>query len=324
MTKQNLRIVFMGTPEFAVPSLKALIDNNYNVVGVITAPDKEAGRGKKVRMSAVKIFAQNNGLNILQPHKFKDESFLQQLRSLNANLQIVVAFRMLPEVVWAMPELGTFNLHASLLPQYRGAAPINFAIINGEKSTGLTTFFLDKNIDTGSIIKQEKIDIDSTDDVGTLHDKMMLIGSELIIDSVELILENKVKPLNQDLLLKENEKIKNAYKINKEYCRINWNTEAKDIYNFVRGLSPYPTAFSSIDSADGKKYDAKIYKVVINSSEDHLNLPGTIITDGKTYLNVHTKSGIMSILELQISGKKRMKIEDFLRGFQKIDEYRFL
>ncbi len=324
MTKQNLRIVFMGTPEFAVPSLKALIDNNYNVAGVITAPDKEAGRGKKVRMSAVKIFAQNNNLVILQPHKFKDDIFLQQLRSLNADLQIVVAFRMLPEVVWSMPKLGTFNLHASLLPQYRGAAPINFAIINGEKSTGLTTFFLDKNIDTGKIIKQVRIDIDDNDNVGTLHDKMMLIGSKLILDTVELILEGKIESFEQSSLLKENEIIKNAFKIDKEYCRINWDNNPETIYNFVRGLSPYPAAFSTLNSPEGIKHNVKIYKVAITSQEKHSYKPGTFNTDGKTYINVSTKSGIVSILELQLSGKKRMKIEDFLRGFQKITEYRFL
>jgi methionyl-tRNA formyltransferase len=314
----------MGTPEFAVPSLKALIDNNYNVVGVITAPDKEAGRGKKVKMSAVKIFAQNNDLVVLQPYKFKDDAFLQQLRSLNADLQIVVAFRMLPEVVWAMPRLGTFNLHASLLPQYRGAAPINFAIINGEKTTGLTTFFLDKNIDTGKIIKQEKVDIKSTDDVGTLHDKMMTTGSDLIIRTVDIILEGKTKLMEQSSFVEENEIIKNASKIEKEFCSIDWNNEPENIYNFVRGLSPYPAAFSTLYSPQEIKQNIKIYKVSIVSQKNNTDPTGTIITDGKTYMNVVTKSGLVSILELQLSGKKRMKIEDFLRGFQNIVEYRLL
>jgi len=323
MTKQDLRIVFMGTPEFAVPSLKALIDTGYNVVGVITAPDKVAGRGKKVRMSAVKVFAQDNNLNILQPDKFKDKTFLQQLSNLNANLQIVVAFRMLPEVVWAMPQLGTFNLHASLLPQYRGAAPINFAIINGEKSTGLTTFFLDKHIDTGKIIKQERIDIDDNDDVGTLHDKMMVIGSKLILSTVELILEGKIESLEQDSLIKENEIIKLAHKIDKEYCRVNWDNDSKSIYNFIRGLSPYPTAFSTLNSPEGVSHNVKIYRTAIISQKENLSKPGTFNTDGKTYINVNTTSGILSILELQLSGKKRMKIEDFLRGFQKITEFSF-
>jgi len=324
MRKQDLRIIFMGTPEFAVPSLKALIDAGFNVVGVITAPDKEAGRGKKIRMSAVKEFALNSSLKILQPHKLKDTNFINELVNLKANLQIVVAFRMLPEVVWAMPKLGTFNLHASLLPQYRGAAPINFALINGEDTTGLTTFFLDKEIDTGKIIKQEQIAISKSDDVGSLHDKMMSIGSKLVIDTVDLILSDNTITHEQNTLIKKNEIIKSAHKINKEYCRINWNNEPNNIYNFVRGLSPYPAAFSELVSNNGLNYLVKIYKTAIVSSHEQNKKPGIINTDGNTYLNVSTKSGTISILELQLSGKKRMIIGDFLRGFQKIKEYSFI
>ena len=324
MNKQDLRIIFMGTPEFAVPSLKALIYSGFNVVGVITAPDKEAGRGKKLRMSAVKEFAIDNKLNILQPHKLKEPNFINELTELKANLQIVVAFRMLPEVVWDMPEYGTFNLHASLLPQYRGAAPINFALINGEKNTGLTTFFLDKEIDTGRIIKQEQITINQSDDVGSLHDKMMQLGSKLVTDTVDLILSGKTTTHEQSTLIKENETLKSAHKINKEYCRINWNNESNIIYNFIRGLSPYPTAFSTLVSKNGTNHLVKIYKVAITSTQKHPEKPGFIITNGNTYLNVVTKSGVITILELQLSGKKRMIIGDFLRGFQKIIDYSFV
>ena len=322
MKKQDLRIVFMGTPEFAVPSLKALIDTGYNVVGVITAPDKQAGRGKKIKMSAVKTFALDNELNILQPYKLKDESFLNELTELKCNLQIVVAFRMLPKVVWNMPELGTFNLHASLLPQYRGAAPINFALINGEKTTGLTTFFLDNKIDTGRIIKQEQITISQTDDAGSLHDKMMQKGAKLVTDTVDLILSNKAITHEQKSLIKEDENLKSAHKIDKEYCRINWNNNANTIYNFIRGLSPYPTAFSELISSNGTKYLVKIYKTEVISSNNQTKRNGDILTDGKAYLHVITNLGVISILELQLSGKKRMIIGDFLRGFQKIKDYK--
>ncbi len=323
MVKQDLRIVFMGTPEFAVPSLKALIDEGYNVVGVITAPDKKAGRGKKIRMSAVKVFAQSNKLNILQPHNLKDEVFINELRDLNANLQIVIAFRMLPEVVWLMPEFGTFNLHASLLPQYRGAAPINFAIINGEKSTGLTTFFIDKKIDTGRIIQQEKIDISKTDNAGTLHDKMIKIGSKLILSTVNSIVTDSIAPYAQISISNENDALKSAPKIKKEDCHINWNNQSETIYNFVRGLSPYPAAFSELITNEGTEHLVKIYKVAINSSKEPIKNFGHTLSDGKTYLSVATKSGFIDILELQLSGKKQMNITDFLRGFQKVRDCYF-
>ena len=322
MNKEDLRIVFMGTPDFAVPTLKAIVDNGYNVVGVITSPDREAGRGRKIMMSAVKKYSIESGLKVLQPHKLKDEEFIYELKKLNANLQIVVAFRMLPEIVWAMPKLGTFNLHASLLPQYRGAAPINFAIINGETTTGLTTFFLDKNIDTGKIIHQEEIEISNNDNAGTLHDKMMITGSKLVLKTIKSIYSNKVTPHEQSKLT--NNVLKIAPKINKEDCRINWNDAPTNIYNFVRGLSPYPSSFTILESEAGIKHSVKIFKVGIVSSSSTINAPGNIVTDGKTFLNVEVENGIISILELQLSGKKRMDITDFLRGFQNIDSFHFI
>lgn len=323
MKKQDLRIVFMGTPDFAVPSLKALIDNEFNVVGVITAPDKKAGRGRKIMVSAVKQFALDIKLNILQPLNLKEESFIDELKSLNCNLQIVVAFRMLPEIVWKLPTLGTFNLHASLLPQYRGAAPINYAIINGEKTTGLTTFFIDNKIDTGKIILQEKIDICDNDNVGSLHDKMMLKGSELILKTLNYILDNKINAQSQSTLIKTSEILKTAPKLNKEDCRIGWNNSPISINNFVRGLSPYPVAYAILASENGIQHVVKIFKVSISDSLKQNKLPGSINSDGKNYLDVIVGSGAISILELQLPGKKRMSITDFLRGFPDITNYHF-
>lgn len=313
----------MGTPDFAVPSLKVLIDTGYNVVGVITAPDKRAGRGRRIKVSAVKEFALDNNLNILQPVKLREESFIDELKNLRANLQIVVAFRMLPEVVWALPLLGTFNLHASLLPQYRGAAPINHAIINGEKVTGLTTFFLNNEIDTGKIIYQEKIEINDNDDAGTLHDKMMIRGSELVLKTVECILADKVKLQSQNTFKSVNEILKTAPKLHKEDCRIIWKNNPVFINNFVRGLSPYPASFSVMSTRNGVQYSVKIFKVDIGTASVQNQMPGGIVTDGKKYLDVVAGSGVVSILELQISGKKRMGIADFLRGFPDINNYHF-
>jgi len=323
MNKKDLRIVFMGTPDFAVPSLKALLVGGYNVVGVITAPDREAGRGRKIMMSSVKKFAIENNLTVLQPFKLKDEGFIVELKALKANLQIVVAFRMLPEIVWAMPELGTFNLHASLLPQYRGAAPINFALINGETITGLTTFFLDKKIDTGRIIYQEEIKISDDDDVGTLHDKMMEKGSELVLKTVNSILDDSIEPIDQSKFIVKNEVLRSAPKLNKEDCQINWNNSPITIYNFVRGLSPYPASHTSLVSDNGIIHKVKIFKVDIIPNTDTKFTPGKISTDGKKYLNVETESGLINISELQLSGKKRMSVGDFLRGFQNIENYHF-
>ena len=319
MTKEDLRIVFMGTPEFAVPSLEVLVNNNYNVVGVITSPDKKAGRGKKVRMSAIKIAAIENNLNILQPTNLKDENFIAELKSLKANLQIVVAFRMLPEVVWLMPELGTFNLHASLLPQYRGAAPINYALINGETKTGLTTFFLDKEIDTGKIIKQVEISINIDDNVGILHDRMMGEGAKLVLNTTNSIVEGNIELLEQSELSDNNEVLKTANKLTKESCRINWNDSSENIYNFVRGLSPYPAAFSTLQLSDGTEYNLKIYKVSIEDNSQPNLQPGYIQTDNKSFLKIITKTGSVNIIDLQLSGKKRMRISDFLRGFKSME-----
>lgn len=313
----------MGTPDFAIPSLKALVDNGYNVVGVITAPDREAGRGRVITMSAVKKFAIENKLNVLQPHKLKNIDFIDELKNLQANLQIVVAFRMLPEIVWAMPELGTFNLHASLLPQYRGAAPINFAIINGEKVTGLTTFFLDKEIDTGRIIYQEKIKISNNDDAGSLHDKMMEMGAGLVLKTVSSILDNIVAPREQKELVIKNETLQIAPKLLKENCRIHWNNTPLKIYNFVRGLSPYPASYTILSDENGIKHSVKIFKVSIVSQFGLNKTPGKIVTDGKTFLNVEVETGDIGILELQLPGKKRMGVSDFLRGFQHIDDFYF-
>lgn len=314
MEKKELRIVFMGTPDFAVASLEAIVDNGYNVVGVITSPDREAGRGKKIKFSAVKEFAIDHNLTILQPEKLKNDGFLKQLKSLDANLQVVVAFRMLPEIVWELPELGTFNLHASLLPQYRGAAPINHALINGEVQTGLTTFYLDKEIDTGSIIDQVQVNIQGDDNFETLHDKMMEEGANLVIETIEKIRQETITPVDQLNLIKPGEELKEAPKIYKEFCQIDWNKSAKEINDFIRGLSPYPVSFSYLETADEEKLLTKIYKSNFEIT-DHKYQSGKVISDGKTFIKVTTKDGYLRILELQLPGKKRLLTEDFLRGF---------
>ncbi|MFC2110828.1 methionyl-tRNA formyltransferase [Bacteroidota bacterium] len=314
MMNKDLRIVFMGTPKFAIPSLEILLINNYNVVGVITAPDKPAGRGKKNNESDVKKFAQEKGLNILQPINLKDENFVHELTNLKADLQIVVAFRMLPEIVWRMPTLGTFNLHASLLPQYRGAAPINWAIINGEKETGVTTFFLNHEIDTGNIISSEKVSIEREDTVGDLYDKLMGIGANLVLKSIELIQSENFKPTIQTDISKSVSEIKRAPKILKNDCRINWDNNIEQLYNFIRGLSPYPAAFCDLISPDGIYHSFKVFKASIYLNAQ-IKFDGKISTDKKSYLSVKVKGGIISLNEIQIAGKKRMKVEDFLRGF---------
>jgi methionyl-tRNA formyltransferase len=315
MEKHELRIVFMGTPDFAVASLSALVENGYPVVAVITAPDKEAGRGKQIRFSAVKEFALEHKLPVLQPEKLKNEHFLQQLKDLKANLQVVVAFRMLPEVVWDMPELGTFNLHASQLPQYRGAAPINHAIIRGERVTGLTTFFLDKEIDTGRIIDQVEIDIHEEDNFETLHDRMMEAGAMLVVETIEKIRKGKVEAVDQSKLIQPREVLHTAPKIFKEFCHINWAMSSKEIYDFIRGLSPHPVAYSFMETSGEKKLLTKIYNADFEETTHHLK-PGKILSDQKTYIKVATKDGYIQILELQIPGKKRLSTDAFLRGFQ--------
>lgn len=303
--KKDLRIIYMGTPEFAVPALEILVANGWNVIAVITAPDKPKGRGQKLIPSPVKEAALKHNIPVLQPTNLRDPAFQEELKSLKADLQIVVAFRMLPELVWDMPPIGTFNLHASLLPNYRGAAPINWAIINGEKETGVTTFFLKHEIDTGSIIFQEKVPILEEDDLGTVYEKLMTIGSKLVLKTVEAISKDEVHPIKQD----ESKAIHHAPKIFKETGQIKWDNSAESIHNLVRGLSPYPAAWTEID---GK--NCKIFKTRLSHEHNQALKPGQIITDGKSFLKFQTGDGILEILELQLEGKKRMKTADFLRG----------
>ena len=301
----DLRIIFMGTPEFAVPSLEILVENKFNVVAVITAPDKPQGRGQKLIPSPVKECATKHHIPVLQPTNLKSPEFLEELKSYNANLQIVVAFRMLPEAVWAMPSIGTFNLHASLLPEYRGAAPINWAIINGEKETGVTTFFLKHEIDTGSIIFQEKEPIHNSDDVGSLYERLMKLGSQLVLKTVKAIEAGDYPSLPQP----QGIEIKHAPKIFKETCQINWNQSATQIINFVRGLSPYPGAWTSLN---GKTY--KIFKCERSTVDSGQPAVDEFKTDNKTYLRLKTSDGWISILDFQPEGKKRMTVEEFFRG----------
>ncbi len=301
-----MRIVFMGTPDFAVPSLKILIENNYNVVGVITAPDKPAGRGLQPRFSPVKKFALEHKLKILQPEKLKSENFISELKSLNADLQAVVAFRMLPEVVWNMPPLGTFNLHASLLPQYRGAAPINWAIINGEKETGVTTFFLQQQVDTGKIIFQDKVAIRDDETAGELHDELMVKGAELVLKTVRTI-EQKNYTLQKQPM---ESNLKNAPKIFTETCKIDFKKPVNTIYNLIRGLSPHPAAFTFFQDKILKIYKAK------KIEQPHSYMIGEIITDNKTFFRIAASNGFIEVIELQPEGKKRMNVTDFLNGLR--------
>ncbi len=302
----------MGTPEFAVASLDILIKNQYDIVGVITAPDKPAGRGRNIQESAVKKYAVEKGLKVLQPEKLKDENFLEQIRVLKADLQVVVAFRMLPEVVWNMPKFGTLNLHASLLPQYRGAAPINWAIINGEKKTGVTTFFLKHEIDTGDIIFQNEVDIAEYETAGELHDKLMQVGAKLIVKTVNAINNNDFAQTKQEIF--KQEEIKHAPKIFKEDCKINWDENIESIYNKIRGLSPYPCAFTELLNTEDKTIQLKIFFSTKEHSSEVLT-PGNIVSDGKTFLKIAGKNGCINVKDLQLAGKNRMKTIDFLRGF---------
>jgi methionyl-tRNA formyltransferase len=301
----TLRIIFMGTPEFAVPSLEILAQNKFNVVAVITAPDKPQGRGQKLTPSPVKECALKYNIPVLQPTNLKSPEFLEELKSYQANLQIVVAFRMLPEVVWAMPQLGTFNLHGSLLPQYRGAAPINWAIINGEKETGVTTFFLKHEIDTGSIIFQEKETIKEDDDVGSVYERLMHKGAALVLKTVKAIEQGDYPSIPQNT----SDEIKHAPKIFKETCQINWDLPSEQIRNFVRGLSPYPAAWTIIEA---KTF--KIFKCSFAHANSGTLKPGEFITDNKTYLYFKTSNGLIAIDEFQPEGKKRMNIQEFFRG----------
>ncbi len=312
-----MRIVFMGTSEFAVASLDILIQNNYNVVGVVTVPDKPAGRGQQLQQSAVKKYAIEKGLNVLQPEKLKDEQFINELRDLKADLQFVVAFRMLPEVVWNMPPLGTYNLHGSLLPKYRGAAPINWAIINGETESGVTTFKLKHDIDTGNVLFQDKVQITPTTTAGELHDSLMIAGANLILKSAKQIESGdyELKPQNDVEAI-------HAPKIFKDTCLINWNNSVESIYNLIRGLSSYPTAFTTYIDKNNQPVSIKLFSSEIEKCIHHLN-NGEIETDSKTYLKVACSNGFIHIKELQMAGKKRMTIEEFLRGFKVYQELKF-
>lgn len=311
--KKDLRIVYMGTPDFAVESLSKLVEGGYNIVGVITMPDKPIGRHQnELSASPVKKYAVEHGLRVLQPAKLKDPEFVEELRSLQADLQIVVAFRMLPEVVWNMPRYGTFNLHAALLPQYRGAAPINWAIINGDTETGITTFFLDHDIDTGSVIQRVPVPILDTDNVEDVHDKLMHLGSDLVVETVDNILAGTVTPIPQSEL-QTDEPLRPAPKIFKETCRIDWTQGVKRTYDFVRGLSPYPAAWTEL-TYNGKTSVLKVYTTSKEFCEVSEPI-GTVVTDGKTYLKVAQADGYQHLLTIQLAGKKRMQTADFLRGF---------
>ena len=314
----------MGTPDFAVESLKCLVEGGYNVVGVVTMLDKPMGRhGSVLQPSPVKQYAVEKGLRVLQPEKLKDPAFVEDLRSLNADLQIVVAFRMLPEVVWNMPRLGTFNLHASLLPQYRGAAPINWAVINGDKETGITTFFLKHEIDTGRVIQQVKVPIEDTDNVGDVHDKLMLLGGKLVTETVDNIIAGTITAVEQDEMLAEGEVLRPAPKIFHDTCRIDWQGKTmKQIYDFIRGLSPYPAAWTELQNGD-KTINVKVYEAVKISGDSSAWQVGTILSDGKSEIRVAVQDGFIGIKALQVAGKKKMQIVDFMRGFKFAENARF-
>ena len=307
MIKEDIRIVFMGTPEFAVTILDGLLQQNYTIAGVITAPDRPSGRGQKLHESAVKVFSKSKGITVLQPTNLKDDSFLSDLKALDANLQIVVAFRMLPKVVWQMPALGTFNLHASLLPDYRGAAPINWAIINGEKETGVTTFFIDEKIDTGAVIMQSKIDINPSENAGELHDKLMHLGSELVLETIQ-----KIEKGNLKTTIQPQKETKTAYKLNKDNCKIDWNSTLDDIYNKVRGLHPYPAAWGLL--SNGEEFlNIKLYEV-LKHSEPHEFEAGLLLISKKE-IKVAVQGGFIELINFKFPGKRQMDAVSFLNGF---------
>ena len=315
MTKTDLRIVYMGTPDFAVESLRALVEGGYNVVAVVTMPDKPAGRGHKLQFSPVKEYALSQNLPVLQPERLKDESFLEELRSYEADLQIVVAFRMLPEVVWSMPSLGTFNLHASLLPQYRGAAPINWAVINGEKETGATTFFLKHEIDTGDMIMQRRIQIGEDEDAGSVHDRLMLMGAQMVCDTVDLILSGDVHPTPQPVLPAE--EMHPAPKIFKETCRIDFSKTAQEVMNFVRGLSPYPGAWCNMEIGLEEE-TVKIFKVkpTTISRAETIAAGDIAIQYSDKYILIACQDYYLQVLEIQRPGKRRMTVKEALNGIR--------
>ena len=320
MDAKSLRILFMGTPEFASTSLKLLVDAGYNVVAVVTTPDKPAGRGQKMHMSDVKLTAEALNLPVLQPEKLRDEAFLEAVRELKPDMGIVIAFRMLPEVVWAMPRLGTFNLHASLLPQYRGAAPINWAIINGETQTGVTTFLLNHEIDKGAIIEQERVDILAEDNIGTLYDRLMHVGSELVLKTVDKIAEGNYQTIEQMHI--DERTLKPAPKIFKEDGRIDWSKRGEDIVNLVRGLSPYPAAWTPIFKDGVEQGSAKIFTARFEADGGG-GVVGSPVTDGRSHLGVRCADGVVYIEELQMAGKRRMTTKDLLLGWRDVAEVRF-
>ena len=313
---KELRIVYMGTPDFAVAPLKALVEGGYNVVAVVTTPDKPSGRGLKVNESAVKRYAVEAGLPLLQPVKLRDEEFVEAFRALDADLGIVIAFRMLPEIIWSAPKMGTFNLHASLLPQYRGAAPINRAIMNGETVTGVTTFLLNPQIDEGAVIGQVKVEIKPTDNVGTLHDKLMSVGTDLVLETVEKLAAGDVKPIEQTDM--ECGELKPAPKIFKDDCHIDFSRSGAEIINLIRGLSPYPAAWAQL----AENLTAKVFEAAFEPAEN-VGEVGTVVSDEKRYIKVACADGYISIKELQLSGKKRMTAEELLRGFRNVCSYKF-
>jgi methionyl-tRNA formyltransferase len=318
--ENKIRIAYFGTPEFAASQLEAILAAGYEVAVVVTMPDKPAGRGRKIQYSDVKKTALEHGLPLLQPEKLKDPSFLEQLASFQANLFIVVAFRMLPAVVWQMPELGTFNLHASLLPQYRGAAPINFAIINGETETGLTTFFLNEEIDKGEIIMREKIGIRPDETAGELHDELMLLGNQVVVETIRKIQSGQLNTVVQEELA-EGKTLKPAPKISKEFCNIDWNQDCQTVYNHIRGLSPYPAAHTKFVSENGETIDLKVYASTVDPCHPNMSV-GTIMTDNKKTLKVALSDGFIHITHLQQAGKKAMPTEEFLRGTQLIGAWK--
>jgi len=323
MKKEDLRIVFMGTPEFAVGTLQRLVEGGYHVVAVVTQPDKPVGRHQDtLQPSQVKLYAQAKGLPVLQPVKMKDPEFVEQLRSFQADLQVVVAFRMLPEVVWAMPRFGTFNVHAALLPQYRGAAPINWAVINGETQTGVTTFFLDHDIDTGRIIMQKPFEIKDDFNVENVYDGLMELGAEIAVETIDRILDGdgKVESLPQEKMIPVGTELHPAPKIFKETCEINWNQEAKKVYDFIRGLSPYPGAWTTLVSPEGKETVLKVYAA--SKTGDTTKEPVGALLTAKNRLMVATGDGLLNLEEVQLAGKKRMKAADFLNGFRDLTGYR--
>ncbi len=312
-----MRIVFFGSADFAVESLKHILDSGFNVVAVVTSPDKPAGRGLKLRSTPVKRFAQGRGLPILQPQRLKDPEFVHQLQELRPDLQVVVAFRFLPRQVWELPPLGTINLHASYLPDYRGAAPINWVIINGEKYTGVTTFFINDKIDTGNIILRRKVPIEDTDTAGSLHERLMIQGAELLVDTIKLIEQGKAHVIDQTVLEKDSATLHTAPKIFMDNSRINWHSPARKVYDFIRGMSPYPGAWTVLtDKHTGKRVEnVKIYWAE-PLQQAHNYTPGQVITDYKSFLRVATQDGFVDIQQIQMPGKKRLKIHEFLRGFK--------